>query len=58
MGDNPFSEEELNILGSLVLGEKARAEQQIFKQKETDPEWQKYLDTVSGLTQKLKQMKD
>jgi hypothetical protein len=57
MGDI-FSNEELNIIGSLVLGEKARTEQQMFKQKPIDPEWQKYFDTISGLIEKLKQMKN
>lgn len=53
-----FSDEEVNILGSLVLGEKGRAEQQMFKQKPIDPEWEKYYITIEGLIDKLKKLKD
>lgn len=58
MGESLFSEEELNILASLTINEKANAEKQVFKQKPIDPEWDKYLGTVSGLIEKLKKMKD
>ena len=58
MGDSIFSDEQLNIIGGLVLGEKARAEQQMFKQKPIDPEWQKYYDVIEDLIGKIKKMKE
>lgn len=58
MGEKIFSDEELNILGNLTLNEKNSAEKAIFKQNPIDPEWQKYLDNISGLIEKLRKMKD
>lgn len=58
MGDSPFSDEELNILGVLVLGEKGNTEKTMFKQNPIDPEWQKYFNTINGLVEKLKKMKE
>ena len=58
MGDSPFSEEQLNIIGGLVLAEKASAEQQMFKQKPIDPKWQEYYDKILDIIEKVKKMKE